>query len=190
MGIKKFALRFAAIGLCSLAAEAQAATYLLKFYNVDDDMSAYITNSDYSQSLLFSKGFGQDYPYVDISPYVRNGINTLSLMLSNGPKGYTYGYDFKIDNVTYASGSCGIFNTYGCNADSYDQGLVWSTNIRFKGNRPTDFPGVSGAVPEPASWAMMIIGFGAIGAFARKSKEVGSRIRMASGSIPIRYQLT
>src|SRR5215211_2448562 len=115
--------------LAAASAPANASTYLLKFYHVDDDMSAYITNSAFSQKLLFSKGFGADYPYVDISSYVRDGINALTLTLINGPAGYTYGYDFKIDGTSYASAACGIFNTYGCDADSYAKGLVWSTNI-------------------------------------------------------------
>ena len=35
---------------------------------------------------------------------------------------------------------------------------------------PTSITDVSGAVPEPASWAMMIVGFGAVGAAARKRR--------------------
>lgn len=153
---------------------ASASTYLLKFYQVDDDMSAYITNSDYNQELLFSKEFGADYDYVDISSYVRDGTNALTLTLINGIKGYTYGYDFKIDGVSYASGACGVFNTTGCDADSYDQGWVWSTNIKFKGSSPSSVPsGGAGAVPEPASWAMMIAGFGMIGGLTRKRYRAG-----------------
>ena len=36
----------------------------------------------------------------------------------------------------------------------------------------------SGAVPEPATWAMMTLGFGAMG-FAMRRKKVGTRIRFA-----------
>jgi hypothetical protein len=176
MKLRKLACGVAAGVLAMASAPSEAATYLLKFYQVDDDMSAYITNSDYSQQLLFSKGFGADYDYVDISSYVRDGINALTLTLNNGPAGWTYGYDFKIDGVSYASGSCGVFNTHGCNADSYDQGLVWSTNVRFKGSSPVSVPGGgtgagAGAVPEPASWAMMISGFGMIGCLTRKRRR-------------------
>ena len=171
MGLKKIGLGIAAAGLLAMSGQANAATYLLKFYQVDDDMSAYITNSEFSQQLLFSKGFGLDYDYVDISSYVRDGINALSLTLNNGPKGWTYGYDFKIDGTTYASGSCGVFNTHGCNADSYDQGLVWSTNVRSKGSSPAGAPDGAGAVPEPASWAMMIAGFGLVGGSIRTARK-------------------
>ena len=33
-------------------------------------------------------------------------------------------------------------------------------------------PGVTGAVPEPATWAMMLIGFGAIGVSLRRRRKV------------------
>ncbi len=38
---------------------------------------------------------------------------------------------------------------------------------------------VAGAVPEPASWAMMIIGFGAVGATLRRKNRVTSRVQFA-----------
>ncbi len=175
MKLRKLACGVAAGVLAMGAVPASASTYLLKFYQVDDDMSAYITNSDYNQELLFSKDFGADYDYVDISSYVRDGTNALTLTLINGIKGYTYGYDFKIDGVSYASGACGVFDTTGCDADSYDQGWVWSTNIKFKGTSPSSVPGGSGAVPEPASWAMMIAGFGMIGGLTRKRSRSSNR---------------
>lgn len=175
MKLKTLSCAIGAMVLALGSVPASASTYLLKFYQVDDDMSAYITNSDFNQQLLFSKGFGADYDYVDISSYVRDGINALTLTLTNGPKGWTYGYDLKIDGTSYASGACGVFNTHGCNADSYDQGLVWSTNVRFKGASPTSAPGGAGAVPEPSSWAMMIAGFGMVGGLTRKRKRTTRR---------------
>lgn len=183
MKLRKLACGVAAGVLAMASAPSEAATYLLKFYQVDDDMSAYITNSDYKQELLFSKDFGADYDYVDISSYVRDGTNALTLTLINGIKGYTYGYDFKIDGVSYASGACGVFNITGCDADSYDQGWVWSTNIKFKGTSPSSVPSRgagAGAVPEPASWAMMIAGFGMIGCLTRKRYRTKRTISVAA----------
>ncbi|RYG80508.1 MAG: PEP-CTERM sorting domain-containing protein [Alphaproteobacteria bacterium] len=54
----------------------------------------------------------------------------------------------------------------------------------FAGNDSTnqdiavDNVSVSGAVPEPATWAMMTLGFGAVG-FAMRRKKVSTRIRFA-----------
>lgn len=38
---------------------------------------------------------------------------------------------------------------------------------------------ITGAVPEPASWAMMIMGFGAVGAALRRKSKVTSRVQFA-----------
>lgn len=37
----------------------------------------------------------------------------------------------------------------------------------------------SGAVPEPATWAMLMLGFGAMGFSLRRKQKVGARIRFA-----------
>jgi hypothetical protein len=41
----------------------------------------------------------------------------------------------------------------------------------FSGNFSVD-PGPTAAIPEPASWALMLVGFGGVGAFARRRKSV------------------
>lgn len=38
---------------------------------------------------------------------------------------------------------------------------------------------VSGAVPEPATWAMMILGFGAVGGAMRRRQSVAAKVRLA-----------
>lgn len=40
-------------------------------------------------------------------------------------------------------------------------------------------PGVTGAVPEPATWAMMLIGFGAIGVSLRRRRKVTTTLKLA-----------
>ncbi|MBS0478382.1 MAG: PEPxxWA-CTERM sorting domain-containing protein [Proteobacteria bacterium] len=41
------------------------------------------------------------------------------------------------------------------------------------------FPAVTPGVPEPATWAMMIMGFGAIGFAIRRRRDVAVRVRFA-----------
>lgn len=41
-------------------------------------------------------------------------------------------------------------------------------------------PGNNGAIPEPATWAMMILGFAAIGATMRQARRPGMRVRLVT----------
>ena len=44
---------------------------------------------------------------------------------------------------------------------------------------PTPTPTVPGAVPEPSTWALMLLGYAALGALLRRRKDPGSRPRRA-----------
>jgi hypothetical protein len=141
--------------LFSLAGTAHASViYDLKSFKVDDEMTAKITNSDFNETLILDKTFGPDYPYVDISSFVRPGSNKIDLALFNGPQGYTYGYDLRKNGVSLLSESCGIFNHGGCDNNSTATGLVWTRSLTFT---------VASAVPELSTWAMMIAGIGLAG---------------------------
>ncbi len=145
-----------------IPASASAAAYELRLYQVDDLMTASITNSLYTDQTILTQHFGQsDYPYFDISPFVTDGLNTITLQLTNTSpgQGWTYGYDLKIDGTSIASDSCGNYNTFGCNNNDTTQGVVFTKAISF-----------SAPVPEPASWTMMIGGFGMIGSSLRRRK--------------------
>lgn len=67
------------------------------------------------------------------------------------------------------------------------QGQNYFVNVFFNGDTPTsftgkwltDFTGGGGpgsAVPEPATWAMMIVGFGAVGSMVRTSRRRNPRL--------------
>ena len=183
--------------LCSFSiSEANASDYELQLFSVDDNMYAYITNSVYTDQLLISQGFSSGNPYANISNYVEPGINIVTLELYNGPKGYSYDWNFGINGVLSASGSCGDWNTYGCNYDSYAEGLVYVTDLLFStsGTSVTVdniyaapyVPGGQGpaqlsATPLPSTWTMLIAGFVGLGFFAyrgtkKNSAGDGSRI--------------
>jgi hypothetical protein len=137
--------------------------YTLQFFNVDDVMSGYITNADYADQLVLQTDFLQDSGNVDISNYVTPGLNDLLVQDYNFSQGWTYGYDFQIDGVTVASGSCGTANSVGCdnNIETEDNEIVFSTDIQF--TVPDPSPPPPSDVPEPSSLALLLSGMLGLG---------------------------
>jgi hypothetical protein len=61
----------------------------------------------------------------------------------------------------------------GGNLDYNDHTFVF-TNVSFLAPTvPAAGTGMAGAVPEPATWAMMLLGFGAVGLVARQRRRTG-----------------
>ncbi|MEO7411467.1 MAG: choice-of-anchor P family protein [Sphingomicrobium sp.] len=52
-------------------------------------------------------------------------------------------------------------------------------NIIFAQTQASAVAGVNGAVPEPATWAMMLIGFGAVGVSMRRRKKLQGLLQAA-----------
>jgi hypothetical protein len=122
----------------------------LRFYNVDDVMNASITNAAFADQGVLQANFLEDTRFVDISSIVRPGQNDLLLTDVNTTQGWTYGYDFRIDGVTYASDVCGIANSVGCDGGDTTLGTVFSRDIEF--DVPTE------RVPEPGTLMMIFAG--------------------------------
>jgi hypothetical protein len=61
----------------------------------------------------------------------------------------------------------GTFSTVEFWGDGFGEALYGGGTIRYAA---IDVGSLPGAVPEPASWAMMIVGFGAIGGLMRRRK--------------------
>lgn len=66
-----------------------------------------------------------------------------------------------------ATALAGGFNIYLTNPDSGAVARNASGSLR---SDPDSFVSISGTVPEPASWALMIAGFGAVGGAARRRR--------------------
>ena len=73
-------------------------------------------------------------------------------------------------NGVAADATLGTFSLVTSSQD----GMANNVNFTFTSNAAT----ISSAVPEPATWAMMTLGFGAMG-FAMRRKKVSTRVRFA-----------
>jgi hypothetical protein len=102
---------------------------------------------------------------------VEDPFRSLALTMDDAPGGgdlSVRGYDFEIGEFGYAP-----YEGYGY-AGAFDLGTakIWADGTQITG--PSAQLSVN-AVPEPATWAMMIAGFGLIGAACRRRH--GSRGR-------------
>ncbi len=118
--------------------------YTLRLFNVDDVLTASITNSSFTNSQFLSANFNVDTGFFDLSSLVRPGTNTINLSLYNDHGGWTYGYDFKKDGQ-------GVFV----------HAITFSPDA------------VGGSAPEPASILLTGMGFVGLAAFLkRKTRPV------------------
>lgn len=146
--------------------------------------------------LSFYTGYGASIPYADgalflyASPFagtvsqLGTGSNFLgstvganrafsfgtSLVLTGGTKYYAYLND--VSPSTQFGGGNPYAGGEGIQADSgtgYRFNALPSLDLRFgAGGSPTTLS----AVPEPASWAMLLVGFGAIGGALRSRRQI------------------
>lgn len=77
-----------------------------------------------------------------------------------------------IANLSIANGASFGFRWRDANSGGNDQGLAVDNLSITAGT-------LAAAVPEPASWAMMIVGFGVVGGALRRRKAAGQTVRFA-----------
>ncbi len=75
-------------------------------------------------------------------------------------------------DLFYGSGNSGILNVQLNDVD-FNKGFFWGTNDgkKFGGHVDATFTLTQSAIPEPATWAMMITGFGLVGAAMRRRQR-------------------
>lgn len=73
-------------------------------------------------------------------------------------------------NTTYGTNVLKVTSTFAPATYQYFEfvGTRGRTDTYFSGSRILSIEAVTGGVPEPASWAMMIVGFGLVGMSARR----------------------
>ena len=153
----------AALSVSFAATEAPAATlYDLLLFNTDDYMEARISNDAVSGQLVATAFYPGNAQYTDITAFVRPGTNNLRITLDNYLGGWAYGYELRADGLIIAEGQCGVVGVIGCAKNDQTTGRMLDRVISF------DVPVPAAAVPEPATWAMMVLGFGVAGGLMRR----------------------
>lgn len=127
-------------------------------------------------NTTYTVSFGADgnggrpyYPNPD-SPYTFDvsfaGL-TRSYAVAPGASDYKI-YSFNVVTGTAPAASSLVFTSTSTNLPSYWGAILDDIKITAPDPTPT-----SGAVPEPASWAMMVGGFGLLGAAMRRRRAAG-----------------
>lgn len=188
-----------AVSLLTGAAHAASTTYTANFsvtgipgsldsifggfiVTLDPETLPYVNDAVPTQATILTSvvGFDESFTRVDFYPFSAaepgfligwsNGSTDINNALLSNP------YDFRIRfildndyNLISARGVLRYFNGAGYSVSAFDTALgVGSANWSID----VDAPGGSPAIPEPATWAMMIAGFGLVGGVARRRREM------------------
>jgi hypothetical protein len=115
-----------------------------------------------------------DYNYIDqISVNFTKNSLTLTDHLTNT---VPILYSFTSSDPALFNGAEIVSNSLGAQLSVNGATLTLSAPLRTTGgtySTVVDFSGVAGAVPEPATWVMMLAGFGLTGLSTRRRRTVG-----------------
>ena len=176
-----------ALALVGFAASAEAATYAWQFTDFSLEESGPSAPGSFAPSNLLASGrlttantlnTAGGYDILSINGTVEGyGAITGLVANPNQPNAFSNGV-FIYDNVLFlpaphVSNPGILFTTAGNSWNIYRNGGVDNLTGHDGVNYIPDINGVNGsfavqAVPEPASWAMMIAGFGLAGAAMRR----------------------
>jgi opacity protein-like surface antigen len=114
---------------------------------------------------------------------ISSNITGLSTYGSADQKLFTTGAEpLDFNGISYNTETLGAFNIGFVNGNGLMRGSeVQNPSGTIEGAHDITFSATAGAVPEPASWALMIMGFGGVGAMLRSGKR-RSQLQTASAA--------
>lgn len=155
-------------------------TALTSFVNNGGVVFANMASNTGPNSLALPFGYSSSYPNFSPSASLTAAGVTAGLDASGAGLAWSGNY---FGHNTLAGGTCYVLGSAGCvfagstqGAGAFFAGGQTTTNFHSAGGAQllvnelqfaSGFGGVAGAVPEPATWMMMILGFGAVGGTMR-----------------------
>jgi hypothetical protein len=164
------------IGVCAAALAASSAPAAVLTYSFDPGSS-------------FDFGGGNTYDAVgsfdfDTTTLQVVGVNYSGVQTGTGPTGpfnFTIGVANTVTQVTFSGDCCGDINTFDFASSLVGGGTIAITGFQYGALPGTPYPvkGSVTAVPEPASWAMLLLGFGTLGYAMRRGKRATATVSFA-----------
>jgi hypothetical protein len=173
--MKKIALAaLVAAGTLTVAAPASAATY--NNFNPATGTGTYgndaVSTSPFSDLFTFVVTKASSLSSSILSSKSGDNDVNFSLVQLTGPDGFVADYD-EISSGVFE------FRTYGPNTI---QAGTYTLSVQGTSTGIASYTGdftLSAGVPEPATWGLMILGFGAVGGAMRRRQSVAAKVRFA-----------
>jgi len=127
----------------SLGPYSAGERYYVRVFNVDDVSRVKVNGRE-----VLSVGYYQERD-IDITPYLREGQNTIELILENTGGGWTYGYELKKGGSIIWDEMCGSVGREGCRGNDQTKGIVARHLINLSTQPTSTPPTVQKCVPPP-----------------------------------------
>lgn len=120
-----------------------------------------------------STGYVTKVNYLDTYPSLAPGVWTSNASLTHNVYTETYFLTGPSSDINVFLNPSMLCQAYICNFENTGKiALGLPTGVSFTSDSGVFLTGVAGGVPEPAAWALMLAGFGAVGVAARRRRTV------------------